>query len=204
MRTHIYCPLALGLMGALLLPGCRESTVRALPASPDSVRFRIQAEPLGPAVDQNARAWLATYNADGKTARFRVHLVLKAPREKYMPAFSSGAFYRVPRSDSAALLRDLARVLGARKPPTAARKEEKLPFRAAILGQNLSRAEGATVVAASFTYQPKGTWIATKVFVGDGDAEFFLNLDPPGGVGEISVKDSDYGDQVFQELSKVL
>jgi hypothetical protein len=51
------------------------------------------------------------------------------------------------------------------------------------IGRDLSRGRGADQYAGAFTSNPKGTWIATKVFLAEGEGEVFLNLDPVGSGG---------------------
>src|SRR5262249_61735060 len=92
-------------------------------------------------------------------------------------------------------------VVGARDDPrrqmTATRSQTSK-----VIGQNLSRGPGAGVSAGAFTSEPRGDWIATKVFVGDDAAEFYLNLNSKEGSGEISIKDPEYGDAALRELSR--
>jgi len=65
------------------------------------------------------------------------------------------------------------------------------------------QSQGKKILAGSFTSEPPGDWIATKVFVADGEGEFVLNLNSKKGSGEISMKDTDYGNVVLRELSRV-
>ena len=69
---------------------------------------------------------------------------------------------------------------------------------------SLSRQAGPDQFAGSFTSNPPGSWIAVKVFVADGEGEFYLNLSPSDGQGEISIKDEECGDIVVQELATIL
>jgi hypothetical protein len=215
--------VVLGLAAVTLLAGCRERAVDAA-RPPGPVRFRIEDQGAVKRHDGETRIWLATHQMEGKTARFQIKLTVKPAKPDELLAFTSGVLYREPKSDSSALLLELARALDARRvPPSPRQKEGQLPFTAAILCQGLSRSQGEPTtlirtaknqpselagtgaeIAGSFNRKPKGTWIATKVFVADGEGEFFLNLDPAGGIGEITLKDSDYGDIVMKELAKVL
>jgi hypothetical protein len=52
--------------------------------------------------------------------------------------------------------------------------------------------------------KPPGHWTTGKLFLADGDAEVFLNLDSEEGIGEFSIKDEDFADVVIRELAKVL
>jgi hypothetical protein len=220
----------LGLAAVVLAAGCQERTVGAaggtgpVAPTPGPVRFRIEEQGAVKRGDSETRIWLATHQMEGKTARFQIKLTLKPAKARQPLAFTSGVLYGDSKSDSSVLLLELARALDARRVPPAPRKKEgQLAFTAALLGQGLSRAAGTPTalvrtepdaapklmgsqaeIAGSFNQKPRGPWIATKVFVADGEGEFFLNLDPVAGVGEIALKDSDYGDIVMKELVKVL
>lgn len=85
--------------------------------------------------------------------------------------------------------------------PTGVARTLDLSFNLVVLGENLSRDAGG-----GLSDKPPGDWISTKIFLPkDGDdGEVFLHLNPILGKGEFSIKDSDYGDFVLQELAKVL
>ena len=116
---------------------------------------------------------------------------------------SKGAFISEPDSQYSEFLRQVAKALEAKNIKGRKSKTGRLDFTIAVLGQNLSRGSGANILAGSFTSEPRGDWIATKVFVGDDAGEFFLNLNSKEGRGEISIKDPEYGDVVLRELSRV-
>jgi hypothetical protein len=230
MIRHRVGVVVLGLAAVVLLTGCRSRTVGAaagtaesVMSAPGSVMFRIKEQGSVRRGEAETRIWLASYEAEGKTARFQIKLTLKPPSGDIPFAMTNGTLYREPGSDSTVLLRDLARVLEAKAVPKGAAKQEKLPFQVAILGQGMSRSDGKRMVigssapdvapgpgegtpsfAGSFSAEPKGSWITTKVFLADGEGEVYLNLDPAGGVGEFSIKDPEYGDIVMKELAKVL
>jgi len=73
--------------------------------------------------------------------------------------------------------------------------KRKIPFQVAILGQGLNE---------NLSGDPKGSWLATKVFLGDDEAEFYLNLDPLHGEGRLALKDSEYGNAILKYLCQVL
>ena len=110
---------------------------------------------------------------------------------------------REPGSDGSVLLRDLARALGGRVPGPGP-GVETLELEAALLGRDLSRGGKGNLVAGSFGSEPPGSWVSTKLFLGEGEGEVFLNLDPIGGYGEFSMKDPDYGTVVVRELARLL
>ena len=92
--------------------------------------------------------------------------------------------------------------LGAKRPARPGEPVGRLAFAAAVLGQGLSRGKGKDQFAGAFTSDPKGDWIATKLFL--EESEVFLNLDPVSGYGEIAVKDPEYAEGVLRELGRVL
>ncbi len=165
-----------------------------------SVIFKIQELSRQKVGDEEEVIWLATHESSGGIARFQISLVLKKSSGVPPFSFSKGTFIRVNDSQAEEFLRQVAAVLEA-KPVKAGKKVDRLDFTVAILGQGLSRS--ADQIAGGFTSEPRGDWITTKVFVADGEGEFFLNLNPKQGVAEISIKDPDYGDIVLSELSRI-
>ena len=149
------------------------------------------------------RQWVATYSSKGKTAKFRIELGPGHAGDDEDKAlhvsFGKGRFLPEPGSDASVFLVDLEKVLEAKTIPGKVERAGALPFEFVILGENQSRsADGG------FSQEPRGNWIAMKIFVGKGEGEVFLNLDPVANKGEFSIKDSDYGDIVLAELAKVL
>ncbi len=146
--------------------------------------------------------WLATYEANGKVARFRIELEPE-PKGSELPAFVRCGLFREPGSDAADLLQELASKLGGRVPPPE-RGVDVLDVMAVVLGRDLSRGGQGDRIAGTFGSEPRGTWFATKLFLGDGEGEVFLNLDPIRGYGEFSLKDRIYGGAVLVELGRLL
>jgi hypothetical protein len=178
-------------------------TSQELPAVPGSLFFRIKQ--IDNQVEKKGKItkWLAVYEKSGKVAKFQLELALRTPESDSPFAISKGVFYRDSNSDSSLLLSEIAKALKAKEFVSSKVRIDKLEFAVAILGIGLSRGEGKDVYGGAFTSEPKGDWIATKVFVADGEGEFYLNLNPVLGIGEISIKDSDYGETVLRELSRV-
>jgi hypothetical protein len=179
-------------------------TSQELPAVPGSLFFRIKQINNQDIKNGEINRWLAVYEKNGKVAKFQFELSLKNSESGSPFAFSKGVFYRESDSDSSLLLSEIAKALEAKEFASSKVRIDKLEFSVAILGMGLSREKGKDVYGGAFTSEPKGDWIATKVFVADGEGEFYLNLNPVLGIGEISIKDSDYGETVLKELSKVL
>jgi len=144
-----------------------------------------------------------TYQARGKTAKFRLEFKQTRPMEGEIPvAPGEGRFLALAGSDNSVLLEDLKKALDAQHMPSRSPRIPELGFDAVVLGQNQSRG-----TSGGFSSKPPGDWILIKLFFpkGRGDkAEMFLNLNPVLGKGEFSLKDSDYGDYLLQEFAKVL
>jgi len=164
------------------------------------VQFRIQAL----SQDAKSQTWLATYTKNGKTACWKIRLDGTTRQAENPVQFGKGAFLKAEHSDPSALLPELARVLGAHKKLTAVRHVPRLPFAAALLGENMSRIVEKDGSSSGFAPDPPGGWQVMKVFVGANDAEVFLNLNPTSGIGEFSPKDEEYGDEVLHDLARVL
>lgn len=185
-------------------PATKDTSARAMnfPRGKGSVYFRLK-EINGVPDTVGMRSWLGVYEAEGKTARFQ--LDLKLPRHHDNSGrFSSaqGTLYRVRNSDPSILLSDIAKALKASAPPQPRKRLDSLTLPMVVLGTRMSRSNDSN--GGHLASEPEGNWIATKVFVADGDAEFFLNLNLIDGWGEISIKDAGYGDAVVGELAEVL
>jgi hypothetical protein len=143
----------------------------------------------------------ATYEAEGKTARFDLEVTAAEPSGDPPITFTSGRFSAVPGSDASVLLRNLRKTLEAKNLPSKSERVKEIPFTAAILGTHQSHAQDG-----GFFTEPKGNWTCMKIFIGkkDDPAEVFLNFNLVLHKGEFSIKDSDYGDDVLRELAKVL
>jgi hypothetical protein len=150
------------------------------------------------------KVWLASASRNDKAAKFRIELSLKRPPAGSPFAFSKGVLMREPDSDGTWLLKEIGKVLGANSIPTKADTVDRLEIDTAILGTSLSRGEGADQFAGSFTSDPPGDWLAVKVFVAEGGGEFYVNLNPALGQGEVALKDECYGDIVVEELARIL
>jgi hypothetical protein len=172
-------------------------------SDPNSVSFKIQELGRQNVNEGEEVTWLATHESSAGMARFQICMILRTPSGDSPFAISTGSFISEPDSQYSEFLRQVAKVLEAKNIKARKSKTSRLDFTVAILGQNLSRGSGGNVLAGSFTSEPRGDWVATKVFVADDAGEFFLNLNSKEAKGEISIKDSGYGDIVLRELSRV-
>jgi hypothetical protein len=189
-----------------LLSGCKQEWV---PSSgkvyeptgdsyPGSVVFDV-AGLNNSANPSDGGQWLATYEAQGKVAKFRIELDRPLPSRSAGVDFGSGKLIREPGSDPSVLLSRLKKVLEAKTLPKTIKKSDSLAFEFAIIGRHLSHAKDGGLNA-----EPPGEWTAIKVFLSGDEGEVFLNLAPALGKGEFSIKDSDYGDFVVAQLATVL
>jgi hypothetical protein len=168
---------------------------------PPDVGFRIRA--AREIVLPGTELYDCTYESGGRTARFRLELKQsRTALDSDLPMFSaSGRFIAVDGSDNYALLEELMKALEAGHFPKHVHRLRDLPFDAVVLGQKQSRSP-----SGGFSEKPPGDWKAIKIFLPpDGDdGEVFLNLNPVLEKGELSMKDSDYGDYVLAQLARVL
>ncbi|QOY90658.1 hypothetical protein [Paludibaculum fermentans] len=204
-RTVIVASLVL----LFLLGGCKGkgSAAEILdPYIPDEASVPFDLEPITGSVGQ--QCWLATYTADGKTAKFRIELgpaeaLAADPNNKAASEFKFGKGRLVPQpgSEPAALLAALQKTLEAKAPPKPVKHKSALPFEYVNLGAHLAQLPGG-----GFGEKSNGHWTAMKLFLGKGEqeSEVFLNLNPKLRKGQFSIKDPEYGDLVLAELAKVL
>jgi hypothetical protein len=165
-----------------------------------SVLFGLKKS--GPVSGSNhSQDYDCTYQARGKVAKFRLELSY-GPMSGTLPiARGEGKFLAVQGSEGSALLEDLLKTLDAKHYPIHSRRVAELAFDAVVLGEHQDRSS-----SGGFADGQAGDWIVIKLFLpkGGDDGEVFLNLNPTLGKGEFSIKDSDYGDFLLEQLAKVL
>jgi hypothetical protein len=162
---------------------------------PVSVAFDIASS----TESNDMQSWSATYGDSGKVARFRIELDRKQKPMGNGVLSGDGRLLSQPASDASAFLEKLKTSFEAKGLPKKVAKVQSLPFKFVVLGEHLSQAS-----EGGFFMEPPGNWIAMKIFLADGKAEVFLDLNPAIGKGEFLIKDPDYGDAVLAELAKVL
>ena len=183
--------------------GSKDSKIepRMQEEEPPVVSFDLKAV-ADPRLPKNSQLFECSYQARGKTAKFRIELKEGTVNRDVITTVSAeGKFIAVSGSDNSALLRDLKRASDGKHLPTSPVRLPELPFAAVVLGQNESRSpDGA------YSDNPRGDWVLVKIFLpkGGDDGEVFLNFNPVLGKGEFSIKDSEYGDYLLKELAKVL
>jgi hypothetical protein len=195
---------ALLVLGACNKPGssATEKVPDTYVSDPNSAGFDI--EPLPD--NGSAHQWLATYTAQGKTAKFRIELSQSVPLDdkesrEFLVESGKGRLIAEPGSDASVLLADLKKALVAKTMPIKVQRANSLSFQFVSFGKNNSQAPGG-----GFNAKPPGNWTPMKLFIGKGDQEgqVFLNLNPVVRKGQFSIKDPDYGDIVLAQLARVL
>lgn len=174
------------------------------PYIPDAGSVPFDLRPLDGSHGQ--QCWLATYTAEGRTARFRIELsrpedLKDTGSSEFKFKFGKGRLVPQPGSDAISLLAALQKALEAKAPHKSAQTKVALPFEYVNFGDNLTQATGG-----GFGGNNDGHWTAMKLFLAEGDqeCEVFLNLNSKLHMGQFSIKDPEYGDMVLAELSKVL
>jgi hypothetical protein len=192
------------LCGFALLAGChaqKKEIAEVYIPDANSVGFDI-----APALEPNVSIWIGTYRSQGKTARFRFELgpskTSDYPFPNYRVTSGNGEFTLVNGSENDVLLNDLKIALEAKKLPTRVTRLAELPFTYATFGEHESQAPGH----GGFNDKPRGHWTVSKIFIGEGkhECEFFLNFNPIMKKGQFSIKDPDCGDEILEQLAKVL
>jgi hypothetical protein len=124
-------------------------------------RFRRIDNQPGPAPG-NSEAWLATYTAHGKTAKFRIELGPSQGLDDKVLDMKSGEgkFIPEPGSDSSVLLADLKEALEAKALSVKVQGASGLRFTFVSLEANESQALGG-----GFALQPRGNWTPMKIFI---------------------------------------
>ena len=165
----------------------------------DFVTFRISQVSKKALEGGQQFVWLASHDSKMGKAQFLISMDIRRASGNSPFSVSKGSIEHVQGSEPGEFLRLLAVALAANKPHISKASLKQLPFSMAILGTNQSHEIGG-----SFSDRPAGSWIATKIFLANDQAEVYLNIDPVNGIGEFSMKDEEYGNTVIQELSKVL
>jgi len=121
-------------------------------------------------------------------------------------AFTHIIFKPLKGSQNSYLIKDLSDILQNKNKPGKTITVKELKKVCAIMGSNLTRESGNHTIAGTFTSDKKGNWHAMKIFLGDEykEAEIYFNINVSQGIGEISTKDSEYGNKAMKELLKIL
>lgn len=154
---------------------------------PGSLAFKITRPPAKS--DADVLALMASYGGGDDETKFAIELKSE----------SHGMFRHVsggPRPTR--FLSELGKALEASDVRLSDAKQNTLEFDIAFLGPPTIRSPGG-----GFGGGP-GDWYTTKIFLGQDQAEVYLNFNLVSGEAEFSIKDESYGDAVLSELSKVI
>ena len=177
---------------------------RAMPEFYEPVDFSIM--PLSPTT--GARRWVATYGAGPQQVQFEI----RVDRPGLVRGASPLAGYLLPHSppgDPTEFLNRLVQAHRARPGGVTVSAYESLPFRAEVLGVDLSRTNAAGMIAGSFNDAPRGTWTVLHLYIdllsAEGvrgpfapqPAEIFLALSPATGDGALIPVDSRWAPLIF-------
>ncbi|GES44910.1 hypothetical protein RsS62_41620 [Rhizobium dioscoreae] len=172
---------------------------------PVPLAFRVALQPHGS--DTETLILMATYGSGEDETKFIVEIQGPDNTEGGSDrgadvggpiSFSRGAFHHVPGSRPTRFFQQLAKALTAKVSSFSNAKLETLPFGITFLGAATRR-----LPEGGFGGGP-GDWYATKLFLGEEAAEVYFNFNLKSGDAEFSMKDSDYGNPVISELSKVI
>lgn len=154
--------------------------------------------------DGTLKTFAATYEVPNGTVRFSLELVVKRFDADTGYALTEGALVRMEGStQERAFLTRLGKELGASNTSDITEgtaPSDRVPFQAIITGTDLSR----NPRTGYFVMTPAGGWIATKVFVGESNAEFYLNLNQEEGRAEIQQVSSTHAAAVLREFARIV
>lgn len=194
------------MSAAAILPGgSRAQSLAPANDFPAPLAFRIVVLPGGS--DAKNLVLMAVYGEGEDETKFVIDI--RGPDDKQdgldgkaeaggSISFSRGSFRHVPGSRPARFFEELAKAIAANAPSASNAKLDTLPFGMAFLGAATARLPGG-----GFGRGP-GDWYPTKLFLGEEAAEVYFNFNLISGEAEFSMKDSDYGNTVLSELSKVI
>jgi len=185
----------------LFTGACKRQTAETYIPDEGSLGFDI--EPINGTA---GRQFIATYSAQGKTAKFRIQFgEAKASTNSDARAlnlqFGTGKFIAEPGSEASILLVDLKKALDGRTIPVKVQRTPELPFTYVTLGERMSQS-----AQSGFSEKPAGNWTLTKIFIEEDnqEGEVYLNYNPAIRKAQFSIKDPDYADFLMAQLAKVL
>lgn len=185
-----------------LMAGCTLRSNRPAHFSEGALGFRVSELPSPQA---GTHHWLATWDSAGQRTQFEIVLLGLPPGDSTPFAFTRGWLLRHPPSEAGHFLAQLAALHQIPFGNLGFETRDSLPFTAAILGRNQSQGTSPSDVrAGAFRGDPPGPWLVTKLFLAEGDAELFLNVDITDGLAEFLPKDPEYGKLLIPLLGSIL
>jgi hypothetical protein len=169
----------------------------------DSDRVFLRAKELPAQGD--VRVWRLGLTRDS-SAVFDFAMRMPTPSETHdspVPMVR-GKLRRVRSAHGQPLIEAIAHAFAADSVPRAVEKVDSLTITVGVLGTQLAHQSGASIYAGEFTSDTPGDWIAAKLFLGDGETEVFLAINPHTGEAQLFTKDPEYANAVVQEFARIL
>jgi hypothetical protein len=181
-----------------------ESASQTTNAVTDSDRVFLRAKELPPEGD--VRVWRLGMSRGDSTAVF--DFAMRMPpssetRDSPVPMVR-GKLRRVRGAHGQQLVDAIAHAFAADSVPRAVEKVDSLAITVGVLGTQLAHQSGASIYAGEFTADPPGDWIAAKLFLGDGETEVFLAINPRTGEAQLFAKDPEYANAIVREFARIL
>lgn len=176
-----------------------------LPHSPEEM-VRLDARRTAHA--DGRETWRLEFAPESDAGRIELEFTLTEVAESSDPRLRMGigTLRSCGEGNGRTFLDALAAALGTEVGTRAADFAESLRFDVGILGSDLAMqaAEpGGSTFAGSFTDRPAGSWVLTKFFLAEGEAEVFFALDARAGRALFLPKDSEYAEAVVQEIARL-
>jgi hypothetical protein len=121
-------------------------------------------------------------------------------------AFARAVLRRRGGADPSAFVNALAVALGVDSTWPKRPRADLLTIDVGILGSGMARGGQSSQgnwIAGEFSDAQSGTWLVTKLFLADGEAEVFLALSEEERQGLLIGKDVDYGQTAVAELARL-
>jgi len=151
--------------------------------------------------------WELHYPVEGPhQAEFVLELGSHQPASSGPFAFARAVLRGRGGTEPSAFLNVLAVALGAESTWPRRPKADLLAIDVGILGSGLARGGKSSEgnwIAGEFSDTKPGTWLVTKLFLGDGQAEVFLALSDEEGQGLLIRKNPDDGPTAVAEFARL-
>jgi hypothetical protein len=199
----LFAALAGGLWAALRYMGsARPQSYMSQQDSSDTVELSASFQP-----NTGMGLWSLQFPATGPP-QVTFELNIGAKQEASSPGFhfAPGTLRARPGGAPVAFLKALTYALEAADTPSARHPAEQLSIDVGILGEHLSRGISPSpgrVVAGEFAESPRGSWLVTKLFLNEGQAEVYLALSAPLQRALLIKKDPEYGTDVVAEFARL-
>lgn len=145
---------------------------------------------------------VADASDDSRHCQFEIILKPGTDRADGLFQISTVALVRRPATDCRDFLGTLARALQYDGPLPHVTPKRRIVAPISISGEGMLRVEHEDY--ASFEDGPDGTWLVGKLSLTEGGGEVYFNLDRTNAIGEFSIKDEGYAEEVVSKLASIL